>query len=195
MLKLLQFKSEKNMKKILLFLLSATAIFASQCNYDLKELKIDWKAYKTPLKIGVGGTFDDVKIKTSDKSSTKMFLESSTIVINTATVDSKNAGRDAKLVKYFFNIQGVKDIKVKVVSIKDKIITVAISMNGVTKNVPMKLDLEANEAEAKGFIDLADFKMIPSLKSINKSCYVLHKGKTWRDVEIDFALKTTKHCK
>ena len=182
------------MKKILLLLLSASAIFASQCNYDLKELSVSWKAYKTPLKIGVGGTFDDVSIKTTDKSSTKTFLESSTIVINTASVDSKNSGRDAKLVKYFFNTQGVKNIQVKVVSIKDKIITLAITMNGVTKDVPMKLDLEANEAEAKGYIDLADFKMIPSLKAINKSCYVLHKGKTWRDVEIDFAIKTKKDC-
>jgi len=183
------------MRKILLLILSASAIFASQCNYNLRELQINWKAYKTPLKIGVGGTFDDVKIKTTDKSSTKTFLETSTIVINTASVDSKNSGRDAKLVQYFFNTQNVKSIKAKVVSIKDKIITVAISMNGITKNIPMKLDLEANEAEAKGYIDLADFKMIPSLKSINQSCYVLHKGKTWRDVTIDFTVKTEKTCK
>jgi polyisoprenoid-binding protein YceI len=182
------------MKKILLLLLSATAIFASQCNYDLKELKVDWKAYKTPLKIGVGGTFDNVDITATDKSSTKAFLQSATLTIHTASINSKNAGRDAKLVHYFFEKQNVKAITIKVLSVEKKIIKLAVTMNGITKTVPMKLDLEKDEAEAEGYIDLADFKMLPSLQSINKACYDLHQGKTWQDVEIEFELKTKKNC-
>ena len=67
-------------------------------------------------------------------------------------------------------------------------------MNGVTKTIPMKLDFDDDEIEAEGHIDLADFNMLPSLSSITKACYDLHKGKTWQDVEIKFELKTRKHC-
>jgi len=182
------------MKKILLLLLSASAIFASQCHYEVKKLDVDWKAYKTPLKLGVGGTFDKITLHATDKSSTKALLESATIVIDTSSINSKNSGRDAKLVQFFFDKQGVKDINIKVVSVESKIITLAITMNGVTKNVPMKLDLERDEAEAEGYIDLADFNMLPSLKSINKACFDLHKGKTWQDVAIEFEIETKKHC-
>jgi len=182
------------MKKILLILLTATTIFASQCHYDFKSLQVNWKAYKTPLKIGVGGTFNNVSINAIDKSSTKNFLTSSTVVINTATINSKNVARDKKLVHYFFNIQGVKKINIKVLSVNKEKIYLDITMNGVTRTVPMRLDLKDDEAKADGYIDLADFHMLPSLAAITKACYKLHQGKTWQDVKIDFTLKTQKNC-
>jgi len=58
----------------------------------------------------------------------------------------------------------------------------------------MKMDLDGKELEAEGYIDLADFKMLPSLKSINKACYDLHKGKTWQDVKIEIELELKKVC-
>jgi hypothetical protein len=67
-------------------------------------------------------------------------------------------------------------------------------MNNITKEVLMDLDFDKDEIEAKGRIDLADFAMLPSLKSINTACYDLHKGKTWQDVEIEFEIKTHKRC-
>ena len=183
------------MKKIILLLVTLTAVlFAGGCRYEAKQFEVEWKAYKTPLKVGVGGTFDKVAIEAKDKSSEKSYLETSTVTINTTSVNSKNSGRDAKLVKYFFNVQNVKQIKAKVVSVERTIINVDITMNGVTKTIPMKLDFDDDEIEAEGHIDLADFNMLPSLSSITKACYDLHKGKTWQDVEIKFELKTRKYC-
>ena len=183
------------MKKIIFLLVTMTAVlFAGQCRYEVKQLKVEWKAYKTPLKIGVGGTFDKVAIEATDNSSEKSYLGTSTVTINTTSVDSKNSGRDAKLVKYFFGVQNVKSITAKVVSVENKLINVDITMNGITKTIPMKLDFDDNKVEAEGHIDLADFNMLPSLSSITKACYDLHKGKTWQDVEIKFELKTHKHC-
>ena len=183
------------MKRIIFLFLTMTAVlFAGQCRYEAKQLEVEWKAYKTPLKIGVGGTFDKVAIEATDKSSEKSYLETSTVTISTASIDSKNSGRDAKLVKYFFAVQNVKEIKAKVVSVERKLIKVDITMNGVTKTIPMELDYDDDEIEAEGHIDLADFNMLPSLSSITKACYDLHKGKTWQDVEIKFELKTRKYC-
>jgi len=182
------------MKKILFLLMSVTLMFAGQCQYEVKKLDVDWEAYKTPLKLGVKGTFDDVVIASTDRSSQDALLNTATITIDTSKINSKNAGRDAKLVKAFFGAQGVKKITVKVASVQKKIINLNITMNNITKTVPMKIDFDNDEVEAEGYIDLADFDMLPSLKSINKACYDLHKGKTWQDVKIKFELETQKHC-
>ncbi|ADN08705.1 YceI family protein [Sulfurimonas autotrophica] len=183
------------MKKVILILLTlATIVFANECRYDAKTLHVTWEAYKTPLKIGVGGTFDNISIKAADTKSEKSFLKTSTVIIDTSSINSKNKGRDAKLVKYFFAVQGVKNITAKVVSLSDKIINIDITMNGVTKNIPMKLNT-SDKIEAQGYIDLADFNMLPSLAGINKACFSKHKGKTWQDVTIKFELQTHKNCK
>jgi len=183
------------MKKIILLLVTITAVlFAGQCKYEAKQLDVKWEAYKTPLKIGVDGTFDKITIEATDKSSQKSYLKTATVTIDTSSVNSKNSARDAKLIKYFFAVQNIKQITAKVISVDRKIITVDITMNGITKTIPMKLDFDDDEIEAEGHIDLADFNMLPSLLSITKACYDLHKGKTWQDVEIEFELKTHKYC-
>ncbi|WP_457745932.1 YceI family protein [Sulfurimonas sp.] len=182
------------MKKLLLVLLMATSMFAAECKYTLKSVDVDWKAYKTPLKLGVGGTFDKVSVEAKEASSQEALLKTASVNIQTSSVNSKNSGRDAKLVKFFFDVQNVKNITAKVISVAKDVVTVAVSMNGLTKEVPMKLKMSKDEIKANGYIDLADFTMLPSLKNINKACYALHKGKTWQDVAIEFELKTQKSC-
>ena len=182
------------MSKILSILLLSLPLIAGTCHYETKKTDLEWKAYKTPLKIGVGGTFDKVSVQATKNKSAKEFFETTKITIDTASINSKNSGRDAKLVKSFFQVQNVDKIEAKVISVEKKIITVAISMNGITKNIPMKMDLDDKELEAEGYIDLADFNMLPSLKSINKACYDLHKGKTWQDVKIEIELELKKVC-
>jgi len=182
------------MKKVLLFLITSAFLYANECHYEMQNLDLEWEAYKTPLKIGVKGSFEKIDLSAKDKSSQKSFLKTTTVTIDTTTVNSKNSARDAKLVQFFFNVQKVKKITVQAVSLDDNILSVDITMNGITKRVPMKVEFD-DEIEAKGHIDLADFHMIPSLKSINKACFELHKGKTWQDLEIEFELKLHKVCK
>jgi polyisoprenoid-binding protein YceI len=182
------------MKTILLSLLGAGALFAGQCHYEAKNVEIDWKAYKTPLKIGVSGTFDKVLVKAKNRDSKEAFFHSANITIDTSSINSKNSARDAKLVGSFFEVQDVKEIKAEVVQLKKDTLTVAITMNSITKDIPLKVDLEDDELEAKGYIDLADFQMLPSLKSINQACFDLHKGKTWQDVAIEIDLSLKKVC-
>jgi polyisoprenoid-binding protein YceI len=183
------------MKKILFFLiLSATLMFASECHYEAQKIDVEWEAYKTPLKLGVEGRFDDVQIAANNPTTVESFIKSATVKVDTAKINSKNAGRDEKLVKFFFAKQDVQEIKIRVVALDRKVITTEITMNGVTKTVPLKIDIDDDEVEAEGHIDLADFNMLPSLASINKACFDLHKGKTWQDVEIKFELTLKKYC-
>lgn len=183
-------------KKI--FLVSALALatlLQAECHYDAHKSDLDFKAYKTPLKIGVKGTFDKYTLHTQPSISQKELLTSSSVTIDTTSVNTGNKGRDAKLVAKFFEVQGVKTITAKVIGYDKNVADVAITMNGVTKTVPMKVEFDDDEIELKGVLDLADFTMLPSLKSITQACYALHKGKTWQDVNLEFEIKTTKSCK
>ena len=60
-------------------------------------------------------------------------------------------------------------------------------MNEKTLTIPMKYFYSEGKFDASGTIDLADFAASDALASINKSCFDLHKGKTWSDVSISFS--------
>ncbi len=165
------------------------------------SVSVSFKAYKTPAKVGVGGVFDSVDYKAiaPEGNNFREILVGSTVVIDTTSVNSKNEGRDKTLVKSFFKQMNDSVIKAKIVDIKsDKrmrgkpktgVMSVAITMNGVTKNVPMSYIFDNGDLSATGNIDILDFSASKALNAINKACYDLHDGKTWSDVEIGFKTK------
>lgn len=192
------------MKKIALSLILALGLAQANCSFSQpSEVDVTWKAFKTPLKKGVGGHFKQVNFASSVKSSKSLdtLLAGSTVNIEVASVDSKNPGRDVKLLNSFFKQMVGPDIKAKIVSLKrDKdarktgIVTISVTMNGVTKDVPMYYSFSNGELTANGVIDLIDFKATKALQSINKACYALHQGKTWSDVTIGFKMKIAASC-
>ncbi len=173
------------MKKLLLTGLLAAAVFG----YEVKDIDVEFKAFKTPLKIGVKGGFGKIALHSKKADTIEKLLLNTSVSIDTASVDSKNKGRDKKLVENFFNVQGVKMIDAKIIKVDAKVLIVAITMNGKRLDVPMKYEIDKKEIEAEGVIDLADFDMLPSLKAINSACYDKHQGKTWQDVKLEFELK------
>lgn len=183
------------MKALFLGLLTTAILMAGECTYRVKDIDITWKAYKTPAKIGVGGTFDAIKLSAMPDKTPESLLEGAKVIVDTQSVDSKNRGRDAKLVKFFFNVQGVKTITAEVKRLDKDTAYVDITMNGTTRTIPMKVAFDDDDIKAEGYIDLGDFGMLPSLESITKACYDLHQGKTWQDVEIAFEIKTLEKCK
>jgi len=167
-------------KMIFLLLLIAGSVSA----LEIKSAAVKFTAFKTYAKKGVSGVFDHVSLTTNKGNDIVTVLKNTTAVIDTSSVNSGNRGRDAKLVSKFFEVQGVKAIDAKIINVKKDTLLVAISMNDKTLNIPMSYSAQNNSVIAKGTIDLADFAMLPSLKSINKACYTLHQGKTWQDVVI-----------
>jgi len=163
------------------------------------EFSVSFQAYKTPSKIGVNGKFDRVHFQAILKTG-KNFREifvGSTVDIETASVNSNHKERDMKLVTYFFNNMSKKNIAAKIIDItsdkrvKGKLRTgtlvVSLTMNGVTKEVPMTYTYLDGFFDATGVVDILDFSASSALNSINKACYKLHKGKTWSDVSIGFS--------
>jgi polyisoprenoid-binding protein YceI len=195
------------MKKILLtivlvlgFANSANASSKSGCVLAQKgNVTVAWTAYKTASKIGVSGTFDkvDYKAVAKDGKNFREILVGSSVNIDTSSVNSKNTGRDVKLVKFFFKQMDSNTMNAKITDIKadkklkDKartgVVTLDVTMNGITKSVPMKYSFANGIFSAKGTIDIFDFSASKALSSINKACFDLHKGKTWNDVSIAFS--------
>ena len=192
------------MKKIALSLILAFGLAQANCSFSQPNaVDVTWKAFKTPLKKGVGGHFKQINFNSSVKSAKSLdaLLAGSTVNIEVASVDSKNAGRDVKLLEQFFKKMSGPDIKAKILSLKrDKdarktgIVTIAVTMNGVSKEVPMRYSFSEGVLSAHGVIDLVDFNATPALQSINKACFALHQGKTWSDVNIGFSMKIQASC-
>lgn len=164
-----------------------------------KEMNIDWKAYKTLGKIGVGGKFTTVNYAPAalEGKNFRELLVGSRVTIDTSKVDTANPERDKTLVTFFFDKMagGMIDAVIKDIKADERIkgqprtgtISVMITMNEKSLTIPMKYHYEKEHFKAEGVIDLGDFNALPALASINKSCYDLHSGKTWQDVTIGFS--------
>jgi len=166
------------MKKVILIALSAAALLAAECSLQ----SLTWTAYKTPLKLGVKGTFDKIAFIEG-----KNCLEGARVIINKHSVDTKNPGRDKTLDEFFFSkLKG--DIKAKIEKVGDKTLDVAITLNGVTKKIPFTYTKKGGIIEAKGVIDIFDFSGSEALASIAKACFDKHQGKTWNDITLTFTI-------
>jgi hypothetical protein len=191
------------MKKTLFSLITLASLLTADGGCVLvqsNDMNVTWKAYKTFAKLGVGGQFTEVSYSPNKKEGKnfKTLLVGSKVSIDVSKIDTKNKGRDKTLVDNFFGKLNGKTIEGVIVGMKaDKkekgkrvyhgSIDVNITMNGQTVKIPMRYNYKNENFKAKGTIDLFDFSANDALKSINKSCFDLHKGKTWNDVSIEFS--------
>ncbi len=187
------------MKTLFIFLLLSTSALAENCSYTLNQekTKIEWEAYKTLAKAGVKGSFDLVEIKNiKAQSSESKIFNGLAFSINTHSVNSGDKGRDKKLKEHFFTVNNAPlSISGVANNYKKKMINVAFNINGVKKDIPLKVKKYDNKLTATGTIDMFDFGLHTSLMAINKACSLLHSGKTWNDVKISIAAEVSKECK
>lgn len=187
------------MKHILILIALITNIaLAKDCTYKIakEDFKVSWTAFKTPLKVGVGGAF--TKLGTANESA-KSFNELLTGIkfnIDTKSTSTKNPDRDKKIVTFFFeNMMGGTNISGTTESYAKKVLKIKFNMNKKSLTIPLKVTKTNNSFMAEGVIDVLDFGLNKSLAGINKACYELHEGKTWSDVGIKLEAKYTKVCK
>jgi len=187
------------MKKILLSL--ATLYTLGQAGETLlivpNTLSVDWKAYKTLGKIGVGGKFTSLNYSSKELEGKDLasILVGSKVSIDTKKIDTGNSGRDDTLVKFFFEkMSSSIEATIKEINTQNSTVDVMITMNEKSLLIPMKYSYIDSKFRAEGTIDILDFDAKSALDSISKSCYDLHKGKTWSDVSIGFemSIKATK---
>lgn len=146
---------------------------------------LEWTAFKTPEKIGVKGTFNDIKLNNvKDSGNLLSDLKEATYQIETSTVNTTDGLRDEKLRTAFFAVMS-GNIHGKFIDFKDGKATVEITMNNVTKEKEFGYTATDDMITISGSIDIiADFQGTKAFNSLHELCKELHMGKTWTDVEI-----------
>ncbi|WP_375723046.1 YceI family protein [Arcobacter sp. KX21116] len=179
------------MKKIVLTSIILAGLITSLSAYELNgNLGVKWTGYKTEKKVPVSGTFNDISldIKSSDDLST--FLKSSMVTIQTNSFESKNPERNKNIISTLFSLASEKEIKGMISSVDEdnKMLTLKVTMNEVSKSVLMKYEMSNGNIIAKGAIDILDFGMKNSFIAFAKKCAEAHQNKSFSDVNIEFTI-------
>ncbi len=193
------------------FVFLSSSALANTCTYEVQKdsTQVGWTAYKTSQKVAVQGSFPKAAISgPSSKKELKALLEGAKADISlneVADIHTENPGRDNTLFSFFFSLFKDKKVKASVEKVKgsdtEGDFELKLSMNGVTKAVSMHYIRDnAGKLEAKGELDILDYKLDKAHESLNKACNVLHKGadgvsKTWTNVGLRLTSIITKNCK
>ena len=187
----------KAIAKISTISILCASLFASslsaQC-ININKADVNWTSFKTLSKVGVSGTFKEVKLETKkNASSTKEALLNSSVKISMKNIDAKADEKTNNILKYFVaNLENEK-IKAKVINVYDETLDLTITLNGKTKTIPMKYVIRENNIVSSGVIDALDFDLAPALKILNTEV-AGHLNKGWYDVPVGFELSYNTTC-
>ena len=153
---------------------------------------IDWTAYKTTDKVGVKGQFKKVNItKGGEGDSAKEAINNAEFSIPVSSIFTKDTSRDFKIKKFFFGImENTSLLSGKFTVENDSIGSVALTMNGVTKDLPFAYTFTNKTFNLKATMNISNWNAAKALTSLNEACKDLHKGadgvtKTWDDVALN----------
>lgn len=173
--------------------------------YDASASSLNWTAFKTTGRVGVGGQFDSVIVNLPDTVYSLLeAIEKVSFSVVTSSVFTNNPDRDATLQKYFFGTlmdNGDIEGKVKIVEGDQEAGsgTVMITMNGVSRGIGFKYVIESDIITLIAKIDLDSFDGKDAVKTLNTECGELHAGedgvsKLWPDIEIEVKAAFKKEC-
>lgn len=183
---------------------------AGVCKFTLDPGKtsLEWKAFKFTEKTGVGGKFTKLGI-TGYKTgkSPEAALKGLKFALEPIDLDSGNPERDAKIKGAFFGaLKNAGKISGHFVSAKFDSSGAAgtgivkLSLNGITKDLPLTFTLENGELfKVKGNINLTDWKASSAVTALNEVCKDLHTGKDgksvlWPEIEISITSTLKTEC-
>lgn len=164
---------------------------------DVERSSVQWTAYKTTDKLPVKGTFKEIKVlNMSEGKSAQASLDGLEFEIPVASIYSKDTIRDSKLNTFFFAImENTLSLKGNFSVEDDTTGNLAISMNGLTKNLPFTYQMSKDTIMIDAKMDLNIWQAQNALESLHQACLQLHTGpdgvsKTWDEVGISAKILT-----
>lgn len=179
------------MKKVLLASVLSLGLLTSLNAYELNgDLGVKWTGFKTEKKAPVSGTFNTIILDIRSSEYLSTFLKSSMVMIDTSSLESKNSVRNTNITSTLFALATARTIKGSIVEVNEseKKLTLALTMNQLSKKVPMMYEIVDNKIIAKGTIDVLDFDMKSSYLAFAQKCAALHNNKSFSDVNIEFTI-------
>ena len=154
--------------------------------------KINFTAYKTTEKIGVGGAFKKVNVLSGGEgNSVKEAINNTQFSIPVSSIATQDSSRDYKIKKFFFGVMSETKLLSGKLMLTDGTTGIAtITMNGETKDVPFTYTIKDKVFNMQATIDVNNWNAGKALASLNKVCEVLHSGadgvsKTWSEVDLN----------
>lgn len=179
------------MKKVLIASILSLGLVSSLSAYELNgEVGVKWTGFKTEKKAPVSGTFNNIKLSIKSSDNLSIFLKSSMVTIVSNSLESKNPARNLNMTSTIFSLATSKLIKgsIKDVNEMKKSLTLNVTMNEVTKAIPMTYEVSNGNIIAKGAIDILDFDMKNPFIAFAKKCSAFHQNKSFSDVGIEFTI-------
>lgn len=179
------------MRKLILGVFVSFCMISFSHAYELDgELGVKWTGFKTEKKAPVSGSFKDINLAISKADDLKSFLKSAKVKIDALSFDSKNPFRDKNITSTIFSLKSAETILASVVDVNSekKMLNVALTMNEITKKIPMTYEIKDSKIIAKGSIEILDFALKESFLAFAKKCAAFHQNKSFSDVNIEFTL-------
>lgn len=168
--------------------------------YNAESAAVLWEAYKFTNKAAVGGRLENFMVSgTAEGASASEVLTGATIKVVTASINSKDPVRDGKLVDIFFKALNTDTIVGSIKRIEGNNAVCNFTLNGVSKDVNMEVNMLDIALELKGEINLSDFNGDEAVTTLNAACNDLHTGsdgvsKLWPNISISFVADLDKTC-
>jgi hypothetical protein len=154
--------------------------------------EINFTAYKTTDKLGVGGQFNKVDVLSGGEgNSVKEAINNTEFAIPVSSLFTKDSSRDYKIKKFFFGMmEDTKLLSGKLTLTDDTTGIAEIKMNGISQNVPFTYTIVDKAFNMQAVIDVNNWNASEALASLNTVCIDLHKGadgvsKTWSEVALN----------
>lgn len=179
------------MKNFLLCSTLSLGLITGLNAYELNgDLGVTWTGFKYENKTAVNGTFKDIELTIDPADDLTDFLTSAEVVIKTQSLESSDPIRNENMTSTLFSLLPAKLIIASILNVneQEKKLTLFLTLNEVSKAVPMTYKLSNGKIIAKGSIDILDFNMESSFLAFAKRCEVHHQNKTFSDVNIAFVI-------
>lgn len=174
------------------------------CVYSYSEGTTDfeWIAYKTSEKVGVPGTFNEIIMDSEPSDDPIEVIKSMKFTMVTASTETNEESRNAKIVEHFFGRLNTKEIYGKVTAVNEEkgTATVMISMHGISYDIEGEYTLDdSNTFSFSSVVDVSWWNGMAGIEALNSVCEDLHKGadgesKLWSEVAVSFSTTLESDC-
>ena len=169
-------------------------------SYNPEATTLTWTAFKLSDKIGVDGTFNEIKVTTTESDDMFEVLNGATFEIPVNSISTQDTTRDYKIKNSFFgNMNSTEMITGTINSIDKSGATVSIVLNGITKEYDGEIKVDGERITLKTSILITDFDAQVAMDSLSVVCEAKHTGtdgknKLWEDVDIAVSTILDKTC-
>lgn len=160
-------------------------------SYNPESTEVSWIAFKLADKQAVNGSFLTFDIQgATEAASVTDLLNSLNGSVSLQSVSTNDTLRDWKIEHFFFGMMSdTLQAKARIENASYTSADFILSLNGVEKSIPAKVNYSSGELSLECEINIMDFNAQKSHEAINKACEEKHKGNgdeavTWPEVKI-----------